>query len=836
MPNDASITGLETEMKSAYLAYAMSVIVGRALPDVKDGLKPVHRRILYAMFREGLVSTHRYSKSAGVVGEVIKKYHPHGDVAVYDAMVRMAQEFNTRYLLVDGQGNFGSVDGDPPAAYRYTEARLTKIAEELLADIDMETVDFIPNFDETVTEPIVLPTRVPNLLMNGSTGIAVGMATNIPPHNLGELLDGAVLLLGQPEASVKDVMQLVRGPDFPTAGLIYGVQGIEDAYQTGRGSICLRARAIVEVNERTERETIIVTELPYQVNKAKLIEKIAESMREGYVEGISDLRDESDRDGIRIVMELKRDAVASVTLNQLYHHTQMQTSFGVIMLALVNNQPKVLNLKEVLTHFLDFRKEVVVRRTRYELQKARERAHILEGLKIALDHIDEVIELIRQSPSPAEAKEGLSARFGLSALQSQAILEMRLQRLTGLEREKLLAEYREVLQKIEQLIALLGSELLIRQTVKKELLEVKEKFADERRTEILGETREFKLEDFIVAEEMVITVSHTGYIKRNPVTLYKSQRRGGRGKIGTGLKDEDFVEHLFTASTHDYLLLFTDTGQMHWLKVHRIPEAGRASKGKAMINLLALAEGEKITAILSVANFEGEKFVVMATRNGIIKKTALSAYSNPRAGGIRAINLEEGDRLIGVQITDGQHEIFLGTKGGLCNRFSEEEVRAVGRVSIGVLGIRTYEGDEVISMEVLEPDSNAMLLTVTENGYGKRTAFAEYSRHARGGRGVITIQTTERNGNVVAALKVAQEEELMLISSVGKIIRLKVADIRVVGRNTQGVRLINMEGDEKLVGVARLAEKGENPEPGDTPEGTTTLEPSNLDGATGDPQ
>ncbi|MBI3598683.1 MAG: DNA gyrase subunit A [Nitrospirae bacterium] len=819
MPIEGTITDLETEMKSAYMAYAMSVIVGRALPDVRDGLKPVHRRILYAMFREGLLSTKRYSKSAGVVGEVIKKYHPHGDVAIYDAMVRMAQDFNIRYLLVDGQGNFGSVDGDPPAAYRYTEARLTKIAEELLSDIDMETVDFSPNFDETHTEPTVLPTRIPNLLMNGSTGIAVGMATNIPPHNLGELLEGSILLLDNPDTTIDELMGKVRGPDFPTAGLIYGVQGIQDAFRTGRGSIMLRARAIVEVNERTERETIIVTELPYQVNKAKLIEKIVEEMREERVTGISDMRDESDRDGMRIVIELKRGENASVVLNQLYHNTQMQTSFGVIMLALVAGQPKVLNLKETLLHFVDFRREVVVRRSRYELQKARERAHILEGLKIALDHIDAVIALIRRSPAPDVAKTGLMAHLNLSAIQAQAILEMRLQRLTGLEREKLLTEYAEALKRIEDLLALLSSDLLIRQTIKSELLEVQEKFADERKTEILDETREFQLEDFIVAEEMVITVSHAGYIKRNPTTLYRSQRRGGRGKIGAGLKDEDFVEHLFTASTHDFLLLFTDTGQMHWLKVHKIPEAGRASKGKAIVNLLPLASSEKITAILSVAHFEEGKFVVMATRNGIIKKTVLSAYSNPRVGGIRSINLEVGDRLISVGLTGGSHDIMLGTKGGLSNRFSEEDVRPVGRVSMGVYGIRLYDGDEVIRMEVLEPNSQAMLLTVTENGYGKRTEFSEYNQRGRGGRGVITIQTSVRNGNVIAVLKVSQEDEVMLITSGGKIVRLRVADIRVVSRNTQGVRLINIEEEEKLVGVALLAEKGEA---GEEPEGSET--------------
>ena len=823
MPTEGNITELEAEMKTAYMAYAMSVIVGRALPDVKDGLKPVHRRILYAMFREGLLSNRRYSKSAGVVGEVIKKYHPHGDTAVYDAIVRMAQHFNMRYPLIDGQGNFGSVDGDPAAAYRYTEAKLTKIAEEMLADIDMETVDFLPNFDETVSEPMVLPSRIPNLLMNGSTGIAVGMATNIPPHNLGELLDGAILLLSQPETSIKELAQIIPGPDFPTAGLIYGTQGIASAYETGRGSIVMRARAMVERQEKDNREAIIVTELPYQVNKARLLEKIAEVMRDATVTGISDLRDESDRDGIRVVMELKRGENASVILNQLYHHTQMQSSFGVILLALVDQQPQVLNLKEALCHFLDFRKEVVVRRTRFELQEAKKRAHILEGLKIALDHIDEVISLIRQSASPSEAKEALRTQLGLSDLQAQAILDMRLARLTGLERDKLLAEYQEVLQTIERLTALLASDLLIRQTIETELRTVKERFADPRRTQIIEETREFELEDFIVPEEMVITVSHTGYVKRNPVSLYRSQRRGGRGIIGTGLKDDDFVEHLFTASTHDYLLLFTDTGQMHWLKVHRLPEAGRSAKGTAMVNLLPLEQGEKITAILPVAHFEDERNVVMATRRGLIKKTVLSAYSHPRAGGIRSINLEEGDRLIAVGLTDGQHDIFLGTLNGMANRFSEQEVRAVGRVSVGVYGIRLREGDEVIGMEVLEPDRDATLFTVTENGYGKRTSFSEYTRHGRGGLGVITIQTTARNGKVVAAMKVSDDDEVMLMASGGKIIRLRVADVRTVSRNTQGVRLLQMEKGEHLIGMALLAEKGCDPREGeDSSEGSAT--------------
>src|SRR5579884_1051607 len=806
---------LETEMKSAYMDYAMSVIVGRALPDVRDGLKPVHRRILYAMFREGLLSNRRYSKSAGVVGEVIKKYHPHGDAAVYDAMVRMAQEFNMRYLLVDGQGNFGSIDGDPPAAYRYTEARLTKLAEEMLADIDMETVDFVPNFDESVVEPTVLPTRIPQLLMNGSAGIAVGMATNIPPHNLGELIDGLVQLLNDPAITVETLMQTIKGPDFPTAGFIYGTKGIQDAYLTGRGSIQLRARAVIEVSEKTEKETIVVTELPYQVNKARLIEKIAELIRDRKIEGISDLRDESDRDGMRIVIELKRGEIASIILNQLYKHTAMQSTFGVIMLSLVNNQPQVLNLKQMLQYFLDFRREVIIRRTRFELREAEARAHILEGLKIALDHLDEVIALIRRSPSPDEAKTGLMQQFGLSEIQSQAILDVRLQRLTALEREKLIAEYQEVLQRIEQLKALLASDALIRKAIQDELTEIREKYADDRRTEILPEAGEIHIEDLIAPEEMVITVSHTGYIKRTPSSVYRSQRRGGKGKIGAGLKEEDFVEHLFVASTHDYLLFFTDAGRVYWLKVHQIPEAGRATKGKAIVNLLQIAQTEQITAILSVDQFQEGRFVVMATRKGLIKKTALSAYSNPRAGGIRAINLEEGDRLMAARLTSGNHEILLGTKHGLSIRFHEEEARAVGRVATGVWGIRLEEGDEVISAEVLSPNAEATIMTVTERGYGKRTELSEYRTQGRGGHGIITIQTSPRNGCVIAALQVKDEEEVMLVTTSGKILRLRAGDIRVIGRNTQGVRLIDLAEEERVCGVARLAEKGERDESAD---------------------
>ncbi len=800
---------LEAEMKTAYMDYAMSVIVGRALPDVRDGLKPVHRRILYAMFRLGLLANRRYSKSAGVVGEVIKKYHPHGDTAIYDTMVRMAQDFNMRYPLVDGQGNYGSIDGDRAAAYRYTEARLTKLAEEMLADIDMDTVDFSPNFDETVIEPVVLPTRIPNLLMNGSAGIAVGMATNIPPHNLSELIEGLQVLLEDPAVSIDGLMEVIKGPDFPTAGFIYGTKGIEDAFRTGRGSVMMRARAVIEVNPRTERETIVVTQLPYQVNKSRLIEKIADLIRDKKIEGVSDLRDESDRDGMRIVIELKRGEIGAIILNKLYKHTALQSSFGVIMLALVNKQPRVLNLKEILQSFLDFRKEVIIRRTRFELRQAEARAHILEGLKIALDHLDEVIALIRASDSPESARTGLISRFGLSPIQSQAILDMKLQRLTALEREKLISEYQAILKKIKSLKALLANNLLIRKVIKEELGEIKEKYGDSRLTEIIPETGEIHIEDLIAHEEMVITVSHTGYIKRNPVSIYRSQRRGGKGKIGAGLKQEDFVSHLFLASTHDYLLFFTDAGRVYWLKVHQIPEAGRASKGKAIVNLLQLSQTEKIRAILKVEQFQEGKFVVMSTARGLIKKTALKAYGNPRVGGIRAINLAEGDRLIAVGMTSGNHDILIGTTLGLSIRFQEKEARPLGRVSAGVRGIRLRKGDEVISMETLTPNSHSAVLTVTEKGYGKRTDLSEYRTQARGGQGIITIQTSLRNGNVVAAFQVDPEAEVMIMTASGKIVRLKIKDLRVIGRNTQGVRLIEMSAGDRVIGVAGLAEKGE---------------------------
>ncbi len=805
---------LEDQMKSSYLDYAMSVIVGRALPDMRDGLKPVHRRILYAMFREGLLSNRRYSKSAGVVGEVIKKYHPHGDAAVYDAMVRMAQDFNMRYPLVDGQGNFGSIDGDPAAAYRYTEARLTKLAEEMLADIDMDTVDLVQNFDESATEPVVLPSRIPNLLINGSSGIAVGMATNIPPHNLGEVVDGLLMLIDNPGLSINELSEVIKGPDFPTAGFIYGEQGIKDAYRTGRGILLLRARCIVEIDPRTEKESIIVNELPYQVNKARLMEKIAELIRDKKIEGIADLRDESDREGMRIVLELKRGEIALVILNQLYKHTQMQTSFGVIMLSLVHNQPRVLNLKEMLDGFLDHRKEIVTRRTRFELKKAQERLHILEALKKALDHLDDIISLIRGSASPDAAREGLISRYDFTLIQAQAILDMKLQRLTGLEREKLIAEYQETLKKIEYLKSILASDQLVKKLIKEELQGVKERFHDTRRTEIIPETGEIKLEDLITDEKVVITISHTGYIKRSPVSIYRSQRRGGRGKIGMGTKEEDFVEQLYEASTHDYLLFFTDSGRVYWLKVYQIQEAGRIAKGKAIVNLLQVSAEENITAVLPVAEFSGDRYIMMATKRGIIKKTTLDAYSNPRAGGIIAITLDEGDRLISVQLIDDEKAVLLGTKKGIVIRFHVKEVRPIGRVGRGVRGVTLGDDNEVIGM-VIVGDGPSTILAVTEKGYGKRTDLSEYRLQGRGGKGIISIRTNQRNGNAVAFLQVSDEDEIMIVTAEGKILRLKISGIRVIGRNTQGVKFIDIEEGGRVVGAVALAEKGEKEEAGE---------------------
>jgi len=793
---------IEEEMKVSYLDYAMSVIIGRALPEVRDGLKPVQRRILYAMFREGLLPNKKYSKCAGVVGEVLKKYHPHGDSAVYDALVRLAQDFNMRYVLVDGQGNFGSIDGDPAAAYRYTEARLAKISEELLADIDKETVAFTPNFDETTEEPVVLPTRVPNLLVNGSAGIAVGMATNIPPHNLGEVVDGLTMLLENPQVTVNELMGAIKGPDFPTGAIIHGTQGIVNAYTTGRGLIKVRAKVLIE-REARGNESIIVSELPYQVNKARLIEKIAELVREKRIEGISDIRDESDRDGIRVVMEIKRGEMAQVILNNLYKHTAMESTFGVIMLAIVEGKPLVLTLKEMLDKFLQHRRNVILLRTRFELRKAEEKAHILEGLKIALDHLDEIISLIRRSKTPEDARTGLMTKYPLSQIQAQAILDMRLQRLTGLERDKIIKDYEETLKEIERLKAILGSDALVWKIVKDELVEVKSKFADERRTDIVPETADLTIEDLITEEEMVITVSHNGYIKRNPLSIYRSQRRGGKGLTGMETREEDFVEQLFIGSTHDHMLFFSNNGRLYWLKIYQIPEAGRAAKGKALVNLLSLSEGERITTALNVKDFN-DGYLVMFTKAGIVKKTKLSEYNNPRAKGIIAVTLDEGDELIVVKKTSGNNDIIIGTKRGLAARFEEDDVRSVGRTARGVIGIRLGKDDEVVSANVVE--ERMSLLTVTEKGLGKRTEIGEYPVHARGGKGVISIKVVERGGNAVGLLQVKDEDEVVLITNAGKLIRTVAGKISLLGRNTQGVKLMDLEAEDRIVSIGRVAE------------------------------
>ncbi len=805
MPEKRLPVNIEDEMRQSYLDYAMSVIIGRALPDARDGLKPVHRRILYAMDREGLQSNKRYSKCAGVVGEVLKKYHPHGDSAVYDALVRMAQPWNLRYPMIDGQGNFGSVDGDPAAAYRYTESRMTKLAGELLVDIDKETVGFTPNFDDTTMEPEVLPAAFPNLLVNGASGIAVGMATNIPPHNLREIVDALVAMIEKPGISLEEISGIVPGPDFPTAGFIHGRRGIRDAYRTGRGVIQLRARAVVEKASRGERESIVVTELPYQVNKARLIEKIAGLVRSKKIEGIADLRDESDREGMRIVMDLKKDVISKVVLNQLYSHTQMQNSFGIIMLSLVDHQPQVLGLKELLNEFLDFRREVVVRRTRYKLARAEERAHLLEGLKIALDNIDAVVQLIKKAPSPAEAKKGLIKKFSLSEVQAQAILDMRLQRLTGLEREKILGELKELAKKIAEYRAILKSEKLIFKLIKEELLEVRKTYGDERRTEIIASEAEVSFEDLIAEEDMVITISHSGYIKRNAVSLYRSQHRGGKGIIAMETKAEDFVEQLFIASTHSYLLFFSSLGRLYWLKVHELPQAGRAAKGKAIVNLLPLQKNEWISAVMPVREFDEKRFIVMATARGVVKKTSLAAYSNVRAGGIIALNLDDGDTLISARLIEQDREIFLATVGGKAIRFREDGIRPMGRVARGVTGIRFGKGDLLVGMEVCDP--NSTILTVTEKGYGKRTEVNKYRLQKRAGQGTINLRIAEKNGPVKGILQVSDEDEVMVITQAGKAIRMPVKGISKIGRATQGVRLIDIAKGDQVVSIARLGEK-----------------------------
>ncbi len=799
---------IEEEMKRSYLDYSMSVIVGRALPDVRDGLKPVHRRVLYSMYEQRNTWNRPYKKSARIVGDVIGKYHPHGDASVYDTIVRLAQDFSMRYPLIDGQGNFGSVDGDPAAAMRYTEIRMEKIAGQMLEDIEKETVEFKLNYDESLREPMVLPTKIPALLMNGSSGIAVGMATNIPPHNLGELVSALVALIDDPEMEVEDLMRHIPGPDFPTGGIIYGKQGILQAYKSGRGILRLRGRCLIERHPRTDRESIVITEIPYMVNKAKLIERIAELVRQKRIEGIQDLRDESDKDGIRVVMDLKRDASPEVLIRQLYMHTPLQISFGMINLALVNNQPKVLSLKELLQEFLDFRKSVITRRCIFDLNKAEERAHILEGLRIALDHLDEVIALIRSAYKAEIARGLLMEKFELSERQAQAILDMRLQRLTGLEREKLIAEYNDLIREIARLREILANERLVYKMIQEELEEIRKEHADPRRTEIRAEMAEIAPEDLIAEEEMVVTISNTGYIKRNPVSLYRAQHRGGKGKVAMSTKQDDFVSRLFIASTHSYVLIFTSKGRVYWIKVHEIPQAGRAAKGRSIVNLLRLKEDEKINASLVVRDFSEDLYLVMATRNGIIKKTSLAAYSHPRSEGIIAVNLDEGDKLVGVELTDGEKDIVLGTRMGKVIRFSEKDVRPIGRVGRGVRGIRLAEGDEVVGMEVVT--RGATLLTVTENGYGKRTRTDEFRRQSRGGMGIIMINTGDRNGPVVGMKQIMDEDQVMMVSDGGKIIRMAASQIPVIGRNTKGVRLIDLAPGEKVVSLAKLEEKEES--------------------------
>jgi DNA gyrase subunit A len=804
---------IEDEVKSSFLAYAMSVIISRALPDVRDGLKPVHRRILYAMNQEGLLSNRPYSKSVAVVGEVLKHYHPHGDSAVYDSMVRMAQDFSLRYPLVDGQGNFGSIDGDSAAAYRYTEARLAQLAEELLRDIDRDTVEFAPNFDGSLEEPTVLPARFANLLVNGSSGIAVGMATNIPPHNLNELTEALVLEARNPDCTVDDILEKMPGPDFPTGALLCGREGIRSYFMSGRGHLTLRGRAEFEDSKRGRR--IVITEIPYQVNKSSMLERMAELVRDGRIDGVSDLRDESNRLGMRVVVELRRDAAEEVVLNQLYKLTPLQTTFGVNLLALVNGRPQTLPVKDCLRHFIDFRREVVIRRATYDLAQAEARAHILEGFEIALDHLDEVIALIRASSDAQDARSQLMERFDLSERQAQAILDMRLRALTALERDRVLNELAELREKIASLRALLASEAIQLDVVVDEIEAIAEKYGDERRTEITGPVESFSTEDLIVEEDMVVTLSHLGYIKRAPLTQYRAQRRGGKGSKGMQTREEDFVRHLFVASTHAYLLFFTDRGRVHWLKVHELPQFGRAAKGKALVNVLQLQQDEQVQTVLPVRSFdevEGDH-VLLATRRGVVKKTPLAAYSNPRRGGIIAINLAPNDQLISAGRTRANHEVIIATRGGKSIRFDEGQARPMGRTAGGVRGIALRGDDEVVGMEILTP--GASVLTITERGYGKRTPLEDYRVQKRGGQGIITIRTSERNGKVVGVSQVTDDDELMLITDGGKVLRCKVSGISKMGRATQGVRVMNLSADEMLVAIARLAE-------GDVSEGNGT--------------
>ena len=807
---------LEEEMKSSYIDYSMSVITGRALPDVRDGLKPSNRRILVAMNDLNLGPNRAHRKCAKIAGDTSGNYHPHGEQVVYPTLVRMAQDFNMRYLLVDGQGNFGSIDGDSPAAMRYTEARLAPLAMEMLADIERETVNFLPNYDATREEPTVLPSKFPNLICNGSSGIAVGMATNIPPHNLGEIVDAMVALISDVETGDEKLLEYVQGPDFPTGGIIYGTAGIREAYKTGRGKILLRAKANIE-RQKSGKESIIITEIPYQINKSNLLERIAELVQNKEIEGISDLRDESDRDGMRVVIELKREAQAEIVLNQLFKHTQMQTTFGIIMLALVNGEPKVLNLKEILDGFIQHRHEVVTRRAKFDLKKAEERAHILEGLKIALDNIDAIIKLIKSSKDVDTARQGLMMNFKLSQIQAQAILDMRLQRLTGLERKKIEEEYLELIKEIARLKGILESKAKRMAIIKDELLELKKKYADERRTEIKEAEEEFTIEDLIAEEDMVITITHSGYIKRLSVSAYRRQGRGGKGVIGIETKETDFVEHLFIASTHDYILFFTQKGRCYWLKVHEIPVGGKMAKGRPIVNMLELSEEEKVEAFVPVKEFDDKHYVIMATKNGTIKKTVLSAYGNPRKGGINAIGIEEKDSLIEAKITDGNCDIVIATKDGQAIRFPENKVRDMGRAAYGVRGISLEKKDEVIGMVVIKRDTT--LLSVTENGYGKRSQISEYRVTNRGGKGVINIKTTERNGKVVSIKDVEDEDELMLITQKGIVIRQPIKTIKTIGRNTQGVRLINVSQGDRVVDVARVVKSnGNGGEAGETAE------------------
>jgi DNA gyrase subunit A len=796
---------IEDEIKHSYLDYAMSVIIGRALPDVRDGLKPVHRRILYAMRELGNDWNKPYKKSARIVGDVIGKYHPHGDAAVYDALVRMAQDFSMRNALVDGQGNFGSVDGDPPAAMRYTEVRLNKLAHEFLSDLDKETVDFTPNYDSSLEEPSVLPTVVPNLLINGSSGIAVGMACNIPPHNLSEIIDGLITVIDDPQTDLQRLLSIIPGPDFPTGGLIYGSAGISEAYATGKGLIKVRARVEIE-DVNGEHQRIVITELPFQVNKARLLERIAELVKQKRVEGIKDIRDESDREGMRVAIDLKRDEHAEVMLNNLYKFTNMEVTFGINMLAIVHSRPELLSLKEILRHFLEHRRTVVLRRTAFQLRRAEERGHILEGLKIALENLDAIIELIKSAPNPKVAREQLMGQYGFSEKQAQAILDMRLQRLTGLERQKILEEYRDILEKIARLRKILEDETLLMSLVRQELLQLKEDYGDGRRTEIVRDIQELELIDYITEEDMVVTVSHAGYIKRSPVHLYRSQRRGGKGRTGTRPRQEDFVELLFVASTHDYLLFFTNLGLIHWLKVYQLPEASPLARGKAIVNLLQLQESERVATILPVREFETDMYVVMATRKGVVKKTDLMAYGKPRAGGIIALKIDEDDELICARITDGKQQLFFTTRAGKSLRAREDEIRPMGRVARGVKGM-AVDGSSLVGMEVISEE--ATILTVSENGFGKRTETKEYPLRRRGGKGVISMRTSERNGPVIGFRQVGENDEIMLITDRGRIIRMMVDEISVIGRITQGVRLIDIEPDERVVDLASLAETEE---------------------------